>query len=67
MYSIIQICSNDEYKVRYISEDPSEIYKMYNKLKPIILDNEFNNKLIINDCVNNQIISLNKIKDLITI
>ena len=40
---------------------------MYNKLKPIILDNEFNSKLIINDCVNNQIISLNKIKDLITI
>ena len=67
MYSIIQIYSNDEYKVRYISEDPSEIYKMYNKLKPIILDNEFNSKLIINDCVNNQIISLNKIKDLITI
>ena len=27
MYSIIQIYSNDEYKVRYISEDPSEYIK----------------------------------------
>jgi hypothetical protein len=44
MYSIIQVYSNNEYKVRYISEDPSEIYKMYNKLKPIILNSELTNK-----------------------
>ena len=67
MYSIIEIYSNNEYKVRYISEDPSEIYKMYNKLKPIILNSELTNKIIINDCINNRIVSLNEIKDLIKI
>ena len=67
MYSIIHIYSNNEYKVRYISEDPSEIYKMYNKLKPIILNSELTNKIIINDCINNRIVSLNEIKDLIKI
>ena len=67
MYSIIQIYTNDEYKVRYISQEPLEIYKMYNKLKPIILSNDANNKIIINDCVNNKIISINKIKDLLKI
>ena len=67
MYSIIQIYTNDEYKVRYISQEPLEIYKMYNKLKPIILSNGANDKIIINDCVNNKIISFNKIKDLLKI
>ena len=67
MYSIIQIYTNDDYKVRYISQEPLEIYKMYNKLKPIILSNGANNKIIINDCVNNKIISFNKIKDLLKI